>query len=271
MYMLFALKYFFKYPYHYVRTPEARELLALMAKYGTVPRYEARTVQFQGSTFKVPDCMSFLFQHEEIFVGQSYRFNAINAQPVILDCGANIGTSCLFFKKLYPNAKITAFEADPKIANILTHNMFTNHIKDIDIVNKAVWVHNKGISFASEGSDAASIFGEGEKQHIPSIRLKDVLEQFPSIDMLKIDIEGAETEVIKDCKDELGKVQNLFIEYHSFPGQTQELGTLLNILTENGFRYFIRDVQDRPSPLINHLYKNNTLMDLQLNIFAVKK
>ncbi len=268
--MLFALKYFLKYPYHYLRTPEAREMLTLMAKIGTVPRYQARTVRFQGCTFTVPDCMSFLFQYEEIFFSQSYRFASKNPRPVILDCGANIGTSCLFFKKIYPQAQITAFEADPQIAAILTQNLTSNGIQDINIVSKAVWTHSDGIDFVTEGSDGASIYGEGEKQHIESVRLKDYLQQYAQIDMLKMDIEGAEVEVFKDCQDDLGHINHIFIEYHSFPNRPQDLDVLLSILTKNGFRYFIRDAQDRPIPFINRTYSNSPSMDLQLNIFAVK-
>lgn len=269
--MLFALKYFLKYPFHHIRTPEARELLGLMAKFGTVPRYQPRTISFQGVTFLVPDCMSFLFQHEEIFVGQSYRFQSSTDSPVILDCGANIGTSCLFFKKLYPKANITAFEADPQIAKILKNNLTSNGIQGVNIVDKAVWVHDQGIEFVTEGSDGASIYGEGEKQRIESVRLKEYLQKYQSIQMLKMDIEGAEVEVFQDCADSIGHIDHIFIEYHSFPNRPQDLDVLLSILTKNGFRYFIRDAQDRPVPFINHAYKANPSMDLQLNIFAVKK
>ena len=114
-------------------------------------------------TFQVPDCMSFLFQFQEIFVEGFYQFNTSENQPVILDCGANIGTSCAFFKRQYPSAKITAFEADKKISDILKSNLSTNGFADVEIINKAVWVDDAGIEFASEGSDGASIYGEGSK------------------------------------------------------------------------------------------------------------
>ncbi len=267
---MFVLKYIFKEPYHAFRTPESRELLNLFRKYGDVKRYEPRQIKFQGMSFRVPDCMSFLFQFQEIFVEGFYQFNTTENQPVILDCGANIGTSCAFFKRQYPQAKITAFEADGKIAEILTSNLATNGFSDIEIVNKAVWVDDAGIEFASEGSDGASIYGEGAKVKVESFWLKDVLENTPKIAMLKMDIEGAETVVLKDCADSLVHVENIFIEYHAFPEQGQELGDILNILAKNGFRYFINSAQNRKKPLINHRYRDNDLMDLQLNIFGYR-
>jgi len=105
---MFVLKYILKGPYHAFRTPESRELLKLFRKYGDVKRYEAREVTFQGMTFQVPDCMSFLFQFQEIFVEQFYKFNTNSAKPVILDCGANIGSSCAFSKENIQMPKYTA-------------------------------------------------------------------------------------------------------------------------------------------------------------------
>lgn len=267
---MFAFKYLFKEPYSIVKSSNSRALIKLMARYGDLPRYTQRSISFLHYTFIVPDCMSFLFQFKEIFVEEYYKFNTSQKSPIILDCGANIGTSCAYFASLYPEAKIMAFEADPVIAAVLKANMEVNKIKQVEIIAKAVWVDDKGIEFATEGSDGASIFGHGEKTKIESIRLKDVLLQIPHIDMLKMDIEGAETTVLKDCAEALSNVQHLFIEYHSFPGQDQELNEILSVLSANGFRYYINAAQDRKSPLINHAYKGNDLMDLQLNIFAYK-
>ncbi|MEY4540363.1 MAG: hypothetical protein RLZZ306_2120 [Bacteroidota bacterium] len=268
---MFVLKYIFKEPYHAFRTSESRELLNLFRKYGDVERYDERQVKFQGFTFQVPDCMSFLFQFQEIFVEQFYKFKTSDNQPLILDCGANIGSSVAFFKRQYPTAKIVAFEADPKIAEILKANLKNNNLTDIEVISKAVWIDDKGIEFASEGSDGNSIFGDGQKTKVESFRLKSVLESMSKIAMLKMDIEGAETAVLKDCENSLSHVENIFVEYHAFPEQAQELGTILDILAKNGFRYFINSAQDRKEPLINHRYKGNDLMDLQLNIFGYRE
>ncbi|MBC7452027.1 MAG: FkbM family methyltransferase [Cytophagales bacterium] len=267
---MFAFKYLFKGPYSIVTSANNRQLLKLMAKYGDVPRYHQKNISFLNYTFVVPDCMSFLFQFQEIFADEFYKFSTKELKPVILDCGANIGMSCAYFSALYPAAQITAYEADAKIADILKENIRTNSIPNVSIINKAVWIDDKGIEFASEGSDGASIFGAGEKVNVESIRLKDALLKLPRVDMLKMDIEGAETAVLKDCAEALSAVENMFIEYHSFPGQKQELHEILHILSENNFRYYISSAQDRKSPFINHLYRGNTVMDLQLNIFAYK-
>jgi hypothetical protein len=88
--------------------------------------------------------------------------------------------------------------------------------------------------------------------------------------MLKIDIEGAEYDVLKDCSSSLDKVKNIFIEYHSYVNCVQKLSEILEILEKNNFRYFIKPVNDREKPLINRKNKFNPNMDLQLNIYGYK-
>jgi FkbM family methyltransferase len=218
----------------------------------------------------VPDMASFLGQFRELFTDDNYKFTAQSNEPVIYDCGANIGLSCLYFKSLYPKAKIIAFEADKNIADILSMNLKNNNIEDVVVVDSAVWIHDSGIEFSIEGSDSGSIQGLGNKIKIPSVRLKSILEKSNSeIDLLKIDIEGAEYEVIKDCKQSLNNVKNIFIEYHSWNSSPQKLSEILAVLEENNFRYFINTVCGRSQPFINKGEDQN--MDLQLNIFGVKR
>tara|TARA_B110000003_G_scaffold53562_1_gene53391 strand:- start:731 stop:1543 length:813 start_codon:yes stop_codon:yes gene_type:complete len=218
----------------------------------------------------VPDMASFLGQYRELFVDNNYRFSSKSNEPVIYDCGANIGLSCLYFKKLYPKARITAFEADKNIADILSKNLKKNNIEDVVIFDSAVWIHDSGIEFSIEGSDGGSIQGGGEKINVPSVRLKSFLDKSKfEIDLLKIDIEGAEYEVIKDCKQSLNNVRNIVLEYHSWNSSPQKLSEILAILEGNNFRYFINTVCGRSQPLINKGEDQN--MDLQLNIFAIKR
>lgn len=268
--MKLFFKIIFKEIYHLFRTREYREFLRLALLYGDVPRYELRHMAFMGYRIQVPDCFSFLWQFKEIFADEAYKFNTASPEPVIYDCGANVGTSILYFKHLFPAARIIAFEADPQIARILTANLQANHIHQVEVISKAVWVDNAGIEISLEGADGASVYGKGQKSQISSVRLKEYLQRETYIDMLKIDIEGAETAVLHDCEEVLGHVQHLFIEYHAYLEGPQELDRILSILRKNGFRYFIRDDQDRKSPFVLRKYKNDTGMDLQLNIFAYR-
>lgn len=245
-----------------------REFYKLLDKWGGVKRYHQQSIPFLSYLFNVPDCASFIWQFKDIFVDKTYNFEPTNDPPIIYDCGANIGTSCLYFKQSYPEAKIYAYEADPTIAKILESNLLSNNIKDVIVENKAVWIHDKGIDFYQEGADCGSICGGKKKVKVSSVRLKDALDKESSIDMLKIDIEGAEVDLILDCKNSLNNVQNLFVEFHSWRNQPQRLDEILRVILESGFKYYIQAVNDRCQPFINkECYLE---MDLQLNIFAYR-
>jgi hypothetical protein len=103
---------------------------------------------------------------------------------------------------------------------------------------------------------------------IPTIRLKDYLTT--PVDFLKIDIEGAEWEVLEDCAGQLQQVENLFVEYHSAPGKKQYLPELLAVLERAGFRLYIKEAwNNRPVPFVPLHYR--PFWDLQLNIYAYRK
>jgi FkbM family methyltransferase len=230
----------------------------------------ARNFHFNGLKIFANDSLSFIWQYKDIFADESYKFATDSITPVIYDCGANIGVSCLYFNRHYPSSRIIAFEADASIAKILKENLARNGAANVELIDKAVWINNDGIEIGLDGADGASINSLKNKKRVQSIRLKDLIENEKMIDFLKIDIEGAEYEVILDCKDSLKKVKNLFIEYHSYADADQKLSEILKVLEDNKFRYFINLVNHREMPLVNRKNKFNPKMDLQLNIYGYK-
>ena len=265
---MYWLRYLLKEPFLALKTHRDREFIKLLIKYGDAKRHTRTKVNFGKYHFDVPDPMSFLWQYKEIFVDEYYLFKTSDTRPIIFDCGANVGMSVLYFKQLYPNSRIKAFEADPVISTILESNLKANKIEDVEIVSRAVWKDSEGIWFGSEAADSSSIYSTADKKLIESIRLKDYLTAESRIDFLKIDIEGAETAVLDDCRDNLKHVQNLFVEFHSYIGNPQGLADIIQIFEENGFRYFVDTNQHRLRPFINYRYRGNDVMDLQLNIFG---
>lgn len=234
------------------------------------PRYQLHDFSFRGMQFLVTDFISVAWQLKEFFDDGRLEFTSESAAPLIYDCGANVGVSVLYFKKLYPDARIKAFEPDPKIFECLQQNISANKVTGVELHNKAVWNSSEGVQFASEGADGGSIYFEGRKTTLPSVRLKDILSGEKYIDLLKIDIEGAELEVLKDCDTELKKVRFLFVEYHSWLNQEQKLDELLAILRRNGFRYYIHDIGEKvKAPFVERKFPNG--MDVQLDIHAINE
>lgn len=228
-------------------------------------RYKPVHVSFPGYKLKVPDLSSFAWQYWEIILKKCYFFKTGNPQPLIIDCGGNIGLSALYFSRLYPKALIKVFEADTAIAEICKTNLETNNVANAEVIAKAVWTKNGAISFQSEGADGGKISTLVQTNSIPCIDFNEYLMQFAFIDFLKMDIEGAETAVISHCRSQLKKVKYFFIEYHSAKDQPQSLDLILSILKETGFRYYIEDLRKRKNKFRD---TEETAFDLQLNIYA---
>jgi len=245
---------------------EYRTLLLLALKYGGSKRYEKKEVRFNGRTFLVADFKSFFWQYKQIYVDKCYQFKTVNKNQIILDCGANVGLSALFFSEYYPSAKIVAYEADANIFKYLSDNINGNKMQNVEAVQKAVWINNSGITFLMEGADGGAVSTEGTA--VESVSLKDEMAKYTSISLLKMDIEGAEVEVIQSVKNDLHKCENVFIEYHSFAGKQQYLHELLTILANNGFRYYLKEEVVLSQPFITK--GNPGPMDMQINIFAYK-
>lgn len=233
----------------------------------TKPRFVKTTINFENRKMIIPDQVSFAYQIKDIFIDEEYKFRANSDEPLIIDCGANVGTSILYFKKIYPNAKIKAIEADGKIFNILEKNV--GGLKNVELYQKAVWINNNELFFDSDGADGGRIcLDKNSKNVVKALRLKDFIEKEKKIDFLKLDIEGAEVTVMKDCAKSLKNVENIFIEYHSISNTPQELGEILEILSKNGFRYNLNNLTPRLSAFINK--GENLKMDLQVNIYGYR-
>jgi len=76
--------------------------------------------------------------YREVFLNNEYFFESNTNKPIIVDCGANIGTSTLYFKTLFPKSTILAFEANPVTFQMLEKNVRANDLKDVFIYNIAL-------------------------------------------------------------------------------------------------------------------------------------
>lgn len=247
---------------------EYRTYLFLLKKLCEVPRYKELKVSVNGLDLTIADAASFLSAYEEIFVQKIYAFPFDGDSPSILDLGANIGLSVLFFKQLYPKAKITAFEADPNIFKYLEHNVHGNGYADVELLNLAAWNVNTTLQFHSEGADGGRVGAlthDVEQIPVNAVDMQEYL-QGKKIDFLKMDIEGAEEQVLPACMEYLPEIRFIFIEYHSSEGKKQYLHQLTTLLTNAGFRLHIHSIQGSPSPFME--IRTNTGFDLQLNIFG---
>ena len=249
---------------------EALSLGWLQKKYlKHLPTGKTRTIRIAGGRLYYKAPQELLHGLQEIFIDQIYK-QTLPPKALILDCGANIGLSVIWMKQWCPQAQIIAFEPDPANFLLLEKNIHSYKLDNITCHHAAVWNENTTRSFLAEGGMASSFTTTLSKDTITvkCLRLKDFLEQ--PIDFLKLDIEGAEWEVLIDCAQSLMSVKSIFIEYHGQFDEQEKLVQLLDILKNAGFQFYIREAAPlHPTPFFRDKLKQHPYQ-LQLNIFGFR-
>jgi FkbM family methyltransferase len=250
--------------------PAYRRDYLTLGRLGALPPYTRCTTDLLGPKLQILDPPTFVAMYEEIFKQHIYKFKVETQTPYFIDGGANIGLGTIYIKRLYPKSRGVIFEPDPDVFQALQANVQSFGLNNIELVQKALWSAETTLEFMVEGSVAGRVVNvptAQKKRCVPTVRLRDYLHE--RVDFLKLDIEGAESEVIQDCGALLENVQNIFVEYHSFAGQPQSLLPLLETLQKSGFRIHIHTPSViSSSPLYKRYTHHN--MDLLLNIFGFR-
>ncbi|HNW23588.1 MAG TPA: FkbM family methyltransferase [Candidatus Dojkabacteria bacterium] len=178
----------------------------------------------------------------EIWNQEIYYFKTDTNCPYIVDIGSHIGISIIYFKALYPNCKILAFEPNPISFEILKENIFNNGLEDIQLINKAIssdsplkdfYIDNSKQNWESNSSFLKNSWSGKESTKsikVECTRLDEYIKDIQKIDMLKIDTEGSEYEILNSHKNILNKVKNISVEYH--PVKNSKIEKILIVLRE---------------------------------------
>ena len=205
------------------------------------------TFGFAGYTVRFNDGPNLYILYKDIFAHRIYHFDAVRPDPLILDCGSNIGMSILYFKQRYPQARIIGFEPDPDIIPLLESNIAGNHLKNVQWVRAALSRDEGKKVFYSDGICGSGLAEtltleksyDWKQYEVQCLRLRDYLAE--PVDFLKMNIEGAEYEVLADSEDRLPQIREMIIEYHHLPGLPRSLHHILDLLHRQGFEYLIND------------------------------
>jgi FkbM family methyltransferase len=234
-----------------------------------VPRYQPGTVIAGDWRLDYLDAASVLSNFDVVVVKRWNDFECDKDDPVILDCGANIGISAIHYKRIFPKARVTSFEPDPNACTLLRRNLIANEIHDVEVVQKALWTSNGEGDFFSEGADAGRLVAKshelnhlttltptGQQCTVETVRLVDYLAN-EEIDFIKLDIEGAETEVILDSADLLERVRAMVIEFHLMTSTPRDLATLLEALANAEFHVSVGSY----GPWVDLLHKTSGIQN----------
>ena len=154
----------------------------------------------------------------QVFLAKSYNLNYYIDPKIIIDCGANIGLSAVFFKNKFPNAKVIAIE--PELSNFELLEKNTKNYNDIFCINSGIWNKSTNLKIKSNSSHWDFTVEEVDYKNentIPAISIRDILDNhgIEQIDILKIDIEGSEKELFEeDYEYWMKRTKVLVIELH---------------------------------------------------------
>lgn len=235
-----------------------------------------KTVQKDGVKFSFINEEEFEQLYQALFINREYPFETKNKSPFILDCGSHIGLSILYFKKLYPNAKVIGFEPNPLTFEILKINISQNSLKNVEIFNAALsdkegeidfYICNHDDAWRTGNSAVLNAYIEGRSQTIKvkSKKLSSVITN--PIDLIKIDIEGMEEKVLEEIEEKMFLVKEIQMEFHgdSRIEQVNNIDRIISLFKKNNFRYDI--FQD------GEIVKENEISRLDpysLGIYAIK-
>lgn len=231
-------------------------------------RYRAGTTKIMGSRFRYVDWPSFVYQYHDIFVREIYRLSQPMNVLTVLDCGVNVGLSMRYFLTRYPRASVYGWEADPVISRVAAKNLAMFSTKRYKLESQAVWIENGEVPFRSDRADTGAIVHRSsDSQTVRSVRLRDQIVLHEKIDLLKMDIEGAEFEVITDISPVLARVKHLFVELHVNAESSSKVPDILETLVGVGFSLRFEAVGSLgPAPFMSDRTRRGS--DSQMNVFC---
>lgn len=195
------------------------------------------------------------YLYREIFEEGEYPFQTTKENPYIIDCGANIGCSTIYFKSLFPKSRILCFEPDPKMYYFLCKNIKANQLYDVQTVCTALSSDKGKVSFYGqfEGPQTDSLGNSliqewGHKTYtdvieVDCVKLSTYIDR--EVDFLKLDIEGAEQVVLEDLEQsgKINFISAMSIEVHETPNMVSRnsLAKVKKILNRQNFEYSIKE------------------------------
>jgi FkbM family methyltransferase len=153
-----------------------------------------------------------------VFITDAYGFLLTRQPSIIIDAGANAGMSAVYFALRYPMAKIVAIEPEPSNFAMLKKN--SRLFPQIIPVNAALWSHEGFVHLRDNGGGhwAMSTIEcqAATEPTVPATTLQALMQKLriQYVDLLKVDVEGAECEIFEDATPWINRVGVICAELH---------------------------------------------------------
>ena len=151
-------------------------------------------------------------------------FQPRDAEPLIIDCGSNIGVSALEWKTRWPMSRVICFEPDPDAFRLLSLNIEYNDIPGIRCIHAALTdfdgttnlYGDMGHGADARGNSIRPEWGQREGSSVVAVPCRKLSRHLrgQNVSFLKLDIEGAEENVLRESFTHLASVDALYVEVH---------------------------------------------------------
>lgn len=170
------------------------------------------------------------FVHSEVFENHYYRLPLRSAPATILDLGANIGLSAIYFARCYPESRIACVEPMPGNLKLLIRNLQANAV-EAEVIAAAIDAKDGVVAMeygaADYGHKIAAAAPSNVALEVAGVSVPSIMRRlgWDRIGLLKIDIEGHEHALLSQACGWLADVDALCVEYHLDVAEA-ELGRL---------------------------------------------
>jgi len=226
--------------------PEEREgsLVLDYSRPGRLQTYRKSGLQFEMASFP----------EEEESIEEYFRWYRPKPGDTVFDVGAHCGVSTYHLSTLVgPNGRVISFEPDPINYSILQRNIERHGLSNVTAQNIALAGTAGRLQFNSEGTIGSALVSQlfrdsvGSIIEVDALTLSDAFEKWGEPAFCKIDIEGAELEVVANSGDLLRKCQTNFAFDTNHP---KENGEMTNGEIEAMFRSYGYEVASEANPLL---------------------
>ena len=245
-------------------------------------------VQIGQYSFTFTNFFEIITIYKDIFFHNEYAFKSKTDTPTIIDCGAHIGISVSYFKKLYPRASILAFEPNPVTFTLLKTNVENNHLSSVRLVNMALSDKSGKVNFyVSNGNKGAWSCGDSiapnpwitKRTHrkivVDAVKLSDYIKG--SVDLLKLDVEGMEERVLSEIGPKLSLVNEIILEFHgNTHNKTNRFSHIFSLLKKHGFycRVYhpyslVKPIRREVAPETVNTMENSFLIVYAVNLYYI--
>lgn len=182
--------------------------------------FKSLDIQKEFGKIKIRNGGSDIRVFKQIFFDEVYNFFPQEFDPkIIVDAGSNVGYSPIWFSKKFPRAKVIAIEPEKENFKILKANSIK--YPNVNCIEKALWYEKTILKIFDSGSGSWGFqthkVEDKKDGNVETITIQEILNKMDAsqIDLLKIDIEGAEFELFKFNADKwLNYIKMIMIETH---------------------------------------------------------